>query len=74
MTVYKIRNPEGLFSTGGRQPRWTETGHVFTSLTDLLQHLSFHGSAPYMEKLVVVEYEVTRVERAVKKIKEYFPP
>jgi len=38
--VYKIRNAEGLFSTGGTTPRWTKQGKTWTALNHLSAHLS----------------------------------
>jgi hypothetical protein len=39
VTVYKIRNKQGKYSTGGSYPRFTKAGKVWTSLGALKQHL-----------------------------------
>lgn len=38
MKVYKIRNKEGLFSTGGLYPRWKKVGKTWVAL----QHINAH--------------------------------
>lgn len=40
MKVYKIRNPQGLHSTGGSCPRWTKNGKTWVALNHLKAHLT----------------------------------
>lgn len=40
MTVYKIRNSSGLFSTGGTAPSWSKRGKTWTALNHLNAHLT----------------------------------
>jgi len=40
MTVYKIRNRAGLFSTGGSNPNWTKIGKTWVALNHLNAHLT----------------------------------
>lgn len=66
MKVYKIRNKNGLFSTGGTTPRWKKKGKTWTSFQYVQAHLNM--ICKYCEKYkyldpyvncVVVEYSVT---------------
>jgi len=40
MTVYKIRNPQGLFSRGGCLPKWSKKGKTWTNIGALKSHLT----------------------------------
>jgi len=40
MTLYKIRNPQGLFSTGGTTPSWSKRGKTWVALNHLNAHLT----------------------------------
>lgn len=40
MTVYKIRNPQGLFSTGGSTPSWSKRGKTWVALNHVNAHLT----------------------------------
>ncbi len=37
--IYKIENQDGLFSTGGRHPRWTKKGKIWQSFGAVKLHL-----------------------------------
>ncbi|CAB4131425.1 hypothetical protein UFOVP276_194 [uncultured Caudovirales phage] len=39
MLVYKIRRPDGLFSTGGCEPRFTKAGKTWRSIGHVKTHL-----------------------------------
>lgn len=39
IVVYKIKNSEGLFSTGGYNPNWTKRGKSWGSMSALKSHL-----------------------------------
>jgi len=38
--IYKIRNPQGLFSTGGATPSWSRRGKTWVALNHLNAHLT----------------------------------
>lgn len=40
MTVYKIRNKAGLYSTGGSQPHWAKRGKTWVALNHVNAHLT----------------------------------
>lgn len=40
MKIYKIKNPQGLYSTGGSAPKWAKTGKTWVALNHLQAHLS----------------------------------
>jgi hypothetical protein len=40
MKLFKIRNQEGLFSTGGSTPSWRPKGKTWVALNHLTAHLS----------------------------------
>ena len=40
MKVYKIRNKEGLYSTGGLSPRWSSVGKTWVALQHINSHLN----------------------------------
>lgn len=40
MTIFKIRNSQGLFSTGGSHPKWTKRGKTWVALNHLNAHLT----------------------------------
>lgn len=67
MIIYKIRNKNGEFSTGGSRPSFSKAGgKSWNRLQDVKTHLSYvHGSfnwaKPY-ETCELVKYEVTEIE------------
>ena len=40
MTIYKIQNAAGLYSTGGSAPRWAKRGKTWVALNHLNAHLT----------------------------------
>lgn len=40
-TVYRIRRADGLYSTGGSNPRWTAKGKTWSGTGPLKNHLHF---------------------------------
>lgn len=40
MTIYKIRNAAGLYSTGGTNPSWSKRGKTWVALNHLNAHLT----------------------------------
>lgn len=66
MTAYKIRNPQGLFSTGGSTPRWTKRGKTWVALNHLNAHLALIRSeqvrwiARLKDERTRARYEQTR--------------
>lgn len=38
--IYKIRNKEGLYSTGGTSPRWTKKGKSWSQLNHVRSHIT----------------------------------
>lgn len=60
MPVYKIRNAQGLFSSGGMHPQFSKKGKVWTTKSALSNHISLVRGAIY-NGCVVVEYEYTEM-------------
>ena len=64
--VFKIRNAQGLFSTGGSFPNFTAKGKTWTSLGALSNHLAIlghRGEESYKkQRCEVVTYEVIERE------------
>ena len=68
-TVYKIqRISDGLFSTGGYQPRFTKKGKIWTTKAALHNHLAlnprngFQGIEAYVD-CELIEYEIVEWNR-----------
>lgn len=40
MTIFKIRNSKGLYSTGGTHPSWSKRGKIWAALNHLTAHLT----------------------------------
>jgi hypothetical protein len=57
--LYKIRK-NGMFSTGGSRPRWSEKGKVWRRLSDLSGHLGIARLIDY-DGAEIVEYEMQEV-------------
>lgn len=52
--VFKIqRSDANLFSTGGRKPRWSKTGKLFTSVDNLRAHLRAVDAEVYKDCFVI---------------------
>jgi hypothetical protein len=67
MLCYKIKNRDGLFSTGGKFPKFKKKGKSWSSLGHLKNHINLVNEYNYYNKdiykdCVVVTYEVTEVE------------
>ena len=58
MKIYKIKNPQGLFSTGGATPMWTSKGKSWSSIGYIKSHLTGLRSSEYYENCNIVEYEM----------------
>lgn len=77
--VYKIRNKEGLFSTGGAYPGFHKEGKSWWNLSNLKSHLrlleSYSKRNPkrkidiIYKDCEIVEYE--KIERTTKSVIEY---
>lgn len=62
--MFKIKNPEGLFSTGGMRPCFTASGKIFTKrghVTSHLAQLNSQQKQQFYEGCTVVEYELVEV-------------
>lgn len=68
MLCYKIKNKDGLFSTGGKSPKFKKKGKSWSSLGHLKNHLTLVNEYPNFHNIykdcVVVTYELTEVELA----------
>ena len=65
--VYKIRNKEGLYSTGGQNPRFVKGGKVWNTLGHIKQHLREFYPRPKKLKFNNDEYnEVYEKHEATK--------
>lgn len=51
MKVYKIRNPQGLFSNGGSHPSFTKNGKSWSNIGHVKSHLGYDQSGPAKEEL-----------------------
>lgn len=66
LTIFKIRNPHGLYSTGGTSPRWSKRGKTWVALNHLHAHLTLvrHERARFAEGLkderTKARFEATR--------------
>lgn len=60
--VYKIRKANGLFSSGGSEPRFTKKGKVWGSLGALKQHLALFSNFGMYEGCEVVAFEYIETE------------
>ncbi len=56
--AYKIRRVDGLFSNGGRSPKFSTPGKVWKNLGTLKLHLMMEPYSRMKTKPVVVEYEM----------------
>jgi len=73
--VYKIRNAEGLFSTGGSYPHFNERGKTWQQRGHLSNHLAQlgkHGQSEYIKQgCAVVTYELVQTETDIVGIRDY---
>lgn len=63
--VYKIRNADGLFSTGGSSPRWDKKGKTWSGLGPLKLHLDMFqepSRQAFYKGAIVCCYELRLVE------------
>ena len=66
MTLYKIRNAAGLFSTGGTTPSWSKRGKTWVALNHLNAHLTLVRTeqarfvAGLKDERTKARYEATR--------------
>lgn len=66
---YKIRNKEGLYSTGSMSPRWHKNGKTWSTRAAVMSHLTqfVSSNGKYIEKTYkdsdeIVEFVVSTVE------------
>lgn len=81
-TLYRIRrNGEGLYSTGGRNPRWKVKGKSWPSLAAVMSHLNQHvdldcyartESIDIPDSWQIVKFELTERELSHESAKEVF--
>lgn len=65
MRIFKIRNPEGLFSTGGSRPTWSRKGKTWVALNHLRAHLTLiRDERDRMLKFLKVPMIAQRIEAA----------
>lgn len=79
MKIYKIRNDEGLFSTGGLTPRWRKVGKTWTKEQNVLSHLNMilndykkYGGTYIYRRSELIEYEVK--ESNITSVRNIFSP
>lgn len=66
MRIFKIRNPQGLFSTGGSTPTWSRKGKTWVALNHVRAHLTLvRDEREYFTKklndpITAQRYEATR--------------
>ena len=73
--MYKIRNKDGLFSTGGGNHKWHETGKTWKKLGHISSHLGpvpfqgYNGETAYDGTEEIVEFEL--VEKSVIPLRDH---
>jgi len=59
LLVYKIQRQDGLFSTGGKRPKWKKEGKLWNCRASLSKHLAlFKFFNPYPPGTRVIGYHV----------------
>lgn len=75
MKVYKIRNKDGLFSTGGMRPTWTKQGKVWQQLGHVHSHIqqltTGYTPADVYKDADVVEAEITEILTPIEPASEW---
>ena len=61
MKIFKIRNSEGLWSSGGAYPRFSKKGKAWSNIGFVKNHLSMFEIIP--SDWEVVEFELTENEK-----------
>ncbi len=74
-TVYKIRNKQGLYSTGGTYPNFTKGGKTWSTIGSFNNHISLileagHVRNPYKD-CELVEIEISSFEKDSKPLEEH---
>ena len=67
MSIFKIQNEEGLFSTGGKSPSFNDRGKSWNSLGHLRNHLNSvlrKKNNPYKGAVTVVSFDLSPVDSA----------
>jgi len=79
MKVYKIRNREGLFSTGGLTPRWKKVGKTWVALQHVNSHINMvrkeyvrYIGRPYCSDIVYPYIDCAVVEYTVQENATYY--
>lgn len=63
MQIFKIRRDDGLFSSGGRFPKFRKLGKVWSQRNHLTNHLrQVKGIDKVYGNCTIVIYEVTEIE------------
>lgn len=69
--VYKIKNKDGLYSTGGTTPKFVKDGKVWSKLSHLKNHLRSFKPKPRKVKFYNDsyndEYELTKTRNEIPK-------
>jgi hypothetical protein len=64
--IYKIRRPDGMFSTGGAWPTFNKTGKVWVKLCNLNSHLALLKGRNRLDKYSdceIVEFELNEIDK-----------
>lgn len=62
MEAFKIKNKDGLFSTGGTNPRFTKRGKTWGNLAHLSSHLTNYTSGQYgIKQNIPDDWIITRL-------------
>ena len=62
MNVYKIRFPDGTFSTGGSSPKRSKKGKTWNSLGNIKSHLRLLWKQSCYQDAEIIVFEVTEVD------------
>lgn len=75
MKVYKIRNKDGLFSSGGMRPNWVKQGKIWQQLGHVHSHIqqltSNYTPADVYKDAEVVEAEITEILTPLEPAKDW---
>lgn len=69
--LYRIRNTEGLYSTGGSSPKFTKRGKIWTNIGHVKSHIHMldkYGRATYRNECHLQTYFITETITDVKPI------
>jgi hypothetical protein len=70
-TIYKIRRPDGLFSTGGAYPGFNKKGKIWRQKGHITNHLNQVSRSGAYTGAVIVTYEIVETEVDSQPVTDY---